>query len=197
MVRLHSAALGSPRKSGVSVCGAPKSGNAGSAGANQKATAHSELQCSGTLAASGDFLRGAIDVADHIESPEDPASRGAAEGGVNRLAEAVGAQLSTSSGQGALVYIYCNAGHAGDLRQPARRHRGRDQARCSDTRSETEPVLLTCALQEDRGAFGIRTRPRRARSSSGHSTIGPPRRAMRRQGQVVRITWPPLAADTA
>jgi hypothetical protein len=66
-----------------------------------------------------------------------------------------------------------------------------DQARCSDTRSDTEPVLLTCAAREDRGACGIRTRPRRARSSSGRSAWSPLRRAMRRPRRVTTTSPPP------
>ncbi len=67
----------------------------------------------------------------------------------------------------------------------------KDQACCSETRSDTGPVLLTCALRGDRGPCGNRTRPRRSRSSSGRSASSPLRRAMRRPRRVTTISLPP------
>lgn len=65
-----------------------------------------------------------------------------------------------------------------------------DQARCSETRSETEPVPLTCADRGERAPCGIRTRPRRARTSSGRSP-SPLRRATGRPRRVTTISLPP------
>ena len=66
-----------------------------------------------------------------------------------------------------------------------------DQARCSETRSDTEPLLLTSALRGDRDALGIRTNPRRSSSSSGRSASSPLRRAIRRPRRVTTISPPP------
>src|SRR3954452_170233 len=65
-----------------------------------------------------------------------------------------------------------------------------DQARCSETRSETEPVLFTCADRGECVPCGIRTRPRRARASSGRSP-SPLRRATGRPRRVTTISPPP------
>jgi hypothetical protein len=65
-----------------------------------------------------------------------------------------------------------------------------DQARCSETRSETEPVPFTCADRGERAPCGICTRPRRARASSGRSP-SPLRRATGRPRRVTTISPPP------
>jgi hypothetical protein len=65
-----------------------------------------------------------------------------------------------------------------------------DQARCSETRSETEPVPFTCADRAERVPCGIRTSPRRARASSGRSP-SPLRRATGRPRRVTTISSPP------
>src|SRR5262249_37433932 len=65
-----------------------------------------------------------------------------------------------------------------------------DQARSSETRSETEPVPRTCADRGEAVPSGIRTRPRRARASSGRST-SPLRRATGRPRRVTTISPPP------
>lgn len=64
-----------------------------------------------------------------------------------------------------------------------------DQARCSETRSETEPLPFTRADRVERLPFGIRTRPRRARESSGRSPR-PLRRATGRPRRVTTISPP-------
>ena len=65
-----------------------------------------------------------------------------------------------------------------------------DQARCSETRSETEPTPFTRAERGRRFPRGIRTRPRRARASSGRSP-SPLRRATGRPRRVTTISPPP------
>ena len=65
-----------------------------------------------------------------------------------------------------------------------------DQARCSETRSETEPLPFTRADRGERDPSGIRTRPRRARASSGRSP-SPLRRATGRPRRVTTISPPP------
>jgi hypothetical protein len=57
-------------------------------------------------------------------------------------------------------------------------------------RSETEPVPFTCADRGERDPSGIRTRPRRARASSGRSP-SPLRRATGRPRRVTTISPPP------
>jgi hypothetical protein len=64
-----------------------------------------------------------------------------------------------------------------------------DQARCSETRSETKPVPFTCADRAERVPCGIWTRPRRARASSGRSP-SPLRRATGRPRRVTTISSP-------
>ena len=66
----------------------------------------------------------------------------------------------------------------------------KDQARCSETRSDTEPVPSTRADRGERSPCGIRTRPRRARASSGLSP-SPLRRATGCPRRVTTTSPPP------
>lgn len=69
-----------------------------------------------TLAAGGDFLRRAVHVSDDIESLQHAPTSRIAQSRVDRLAEAIGAQLTPRGIECMLVYINRGAGHAHQCR---------------------------------------------------------------------------------